>query len=271
MKLLSKFGSISLLLCCVVVPSVHAAPSGLDVSSRIVVIKADDLREPNAKWKRFVQIAEDKDIKVSIGMIAYGFPAKNTEAVQWVREQESSGRVEFWNHGWDHNRWKDDTGRNISEFNRSGYEHQKAHFEKSQAKMLKVLGQTPAVFGSPFNGMDLDTVKLLEAMPEFRAVFYYDKKEPLKSVSMDSKCMLYMNLPGENDGVGKPNFEKFKAKYASRQAELSFTTLQFHPPYFSEAGFVEFEKIVDFLKAEGWVFMLPSEYVDWAQAQASGN
>ncbi|MBC2603430.1 DUF2334 domain-containing protein [Puniceicoccus vermicola] len=244
--------------------------AGSEPLGRIVVVKADDLREPNAKWKRFVQIAEEQDIKVSIGIIAYGFPLYDSTAVEWTRGLEESGRVEFWNHGWDHNHWKDPDGRRVSEFFRSGYEHQKENLEKSQKKLVSILGHPAEVFGSPFNAMDQDTLTVLEEMPEFRGVFYYHLKEPLKSSSLD-KCMLYMYLPGENDGTGKPNFEKFKAKYASREKELTFTALQFHPPYFSEEGFAEFEKIVEFLKEEGWTFMLPREYIDWTESQATSN
>ncbi len=250
------------LFCATLNAAISVSPEAADSQKRVVIIKADDLRVPNEKWKRFVRIIEEKDIKASIGLIAYGFPGYDSNAVQWTREQESSGRIEFWNHGWDHNIWKDDDGRKVSEFSRSGYEHQKANLEKSQRKMVKILGHSAQTFGAPFNAMDEDTIRVLEEMLELQGIFYYHKKEPLKSTTMDSKSMLYMNLPGENDGVGKPNFQKFKKKYASKQEDVSFTALQFHPPYFSEEGFGEFEKIVDFLKAEGWVFMLPGEYLE---------
>ncbi|MGE9293185.1 MAG: DUF2334 domain-containing protein [Puniceicoccales bacterium] len=235
---------------------------------RIAVIKADDLRVPNEKWQRFVQIAEDKDIKVSIGIIAYGFPEKDTEAVQWVRDLQQSGRVEFWNHGWDHNIWKDENGGKVTEFSKSGLGHQKGNLEKAQKKIERIVGERPTIFGAPFNAMDLDTLRALEDHSEFKGIFLYHNKEPLKSHPVDELCMLYMNLPGEGDGTGKPNFDKFRAKYESRKNEITFAALQFHPPYFSPQGFEEFTKIIDFLKAEGWSIMLPSEYIAYSESHS---
>ncbi len=41
----------------------------------------------------------------------------------------------------------------------------------------------------------------------------------------------------------------------------SFSAIQFHPNAFSDGHFTEYAKILDFLIAEGWTFMLPAEYV----------
>ena len=43
--------------------------------------------------------------------------------------------------------------------------------------------------------------------------------------------------------------------------QLSFTALQFHPPYFTDQAFGEFSAIVDLLKADGWKFILPNRYI----------
>ncbi len=70
-----------------------------------------------------------------------------------------------------------------------------------------------------------------------------------------------MNPRGEVDGTGKPNFAKFKAEYAQKK-QPSFSAIQFHPGYFGDEHFKEYAKILDFLLADGWTFVLPSEYVD---------
>ena len=142
MKMLVKYYFISAVISCLVVSDTYA--NALDVTKtiesdkRVVIIKADDFRGPNHKWQHFVQLAQDKDIKVSIGIIANNFPLYDKSVVKWVREQQKSGRVEFWNHGWDHNRWKDKGGKKISEFANSGYEHQKINFDKSQKKLVRI-------------------------------------------------------------------------------------------------------------------------------------
>lgn len=142
------------------------------VIQRVAVIKADDMREPNDKWKRFMHIVEKTDIKVSIGIIANSFPRYNLSAVKWMKAQQNSGRVEFWNHGWDHNRWKDNFGKKISEFSKSGYKHQKNNLDKAQKKLQLILGKTVTTFGAPFNAMDSLTVKALEDTPELTTIFH---------------------------------------------------------------------------------------------------
>jgi len=166
--------------------------------------------------------------------------------------------VEFWNHGWDHKQW-DDAGKKTSEFGGSGYEHQKEAIAKSQAAALRVLGQPIVAFGSGFNAMDMDTARALNETSELQLIFLYAGTAP--SRALKGKVLLPMALAGENDGTGKPNFAKFKEIYARKSgASLTFTALQFHPLGFSEQGFTDFAAIVDFMKAEGWTFLLPSEY-----------
>lgn len=267
MALLYKFALLVVFLWAVSTCEVYGNNPNFQKHSndidKVVIIKADDLRKPNAKWIRFMQIVKAKSIKASVGIIAHNFPHNESDAVKWVREHQNSGRIEFWNHGWDHKRWKDKSGTNISEFLSSGYKHQKQNLDKSQKKLSAILGRTMSTFGAPFNAMDANTVKALETMPELIAIFHYPKKKPIRSVWPDSKTMLYMHLVGENEGVGKPNFEKFKIKYENQRGNVRFTALQFHPSVFSEEGFQAFESIIDFLKQDGWTFMLPNEYISY--------
>ncbi|HEY1122945.1 MAG TPA: hypothetical protein VGE67_15140, partial [Haloferula sp.] len=102
--------------------------------------------------------------------------------------------------------------------------------------------------------------KALNEMPELKMFFCRPQSEPAKELK--DKILLPMNLQGENDGTGKPNFAKFKEVYEAKKADpsLIFCAFQFHPGAFAEEGFGEFASIVEFLKAEGWTFMLPAEY-----------
>jgi len=69
-----------------------------------------------------------------------------------------------------------------------------------------------------------------------------------------------MIFKGEHDGTGKPNFDKFKADYLSKK-EIQFSAIQFHPGYFTKNRLEEFIKIIEFLKLEGWKFILSKDYV----------
>ena len=238
--------------------SIALAIPALAAPQRIAIIKADDVTGVNAKWTRFFGLSAEKDIKVSAGIIANSFEKQGADYVEWLKKWDGSGNVEFWNHGWDHKRWNED-GKGKSEFGDSGYEHQIDHLKMAQAAYKKAIGKDFTVFGSPFNAMDKDTATALNEIPELKLIFCYPGAPPTKALK--EKILLPMTLRGEHDGTSKPNFEKFKADYAKKdKPELTFAALQFHPAGFSEKGFEDYAAILDFLTAEGWTFMLPSEY-----------
>jgi len=225
-----------------------------DQPRRVAIVKADDVRGITPKWDRFFTLSKGKGVKVSAGIICNSLQGNKKKYFDWLNKLGASGSVEFWNHGWDHKRWTTGEKKKISEFGGSGYEHQKKHFNDSQKLMKKILGVAPVAFGTPFNAVDADTVKVMNEDTDMRMFFCYRAK------GLANKVIAPMSLRGESDGTGKPNFEKFKAQYIKKQ-NLSFTAIQFHPNGFSNAHFAEYAKILDFLIAEGWTFMLPAEYV----------
>ena len=227
-------------------------------TQRIAIVKTDDITAENVKWDRCFKIANDKGIKVSAGIITESFEKQGPDYAKWLKKWDASGRVEFWNHGWDHKRWTED-GKEKSEFGNSGYDHQIDHLMKAQAAYKIALGKDFTIFGSPFNAMDEDTAKALNKIPELKLIFCNPGAPATKA--MKDKILLPMTLRGEHDGTGKPNFEKFKEEYTKKDGpDLTFAAIQFHPMGFSEKGFEDYAAILDFLKSEGWTFMLPSEY-----------
>jgi len=229
-------------------------------AQRIAIVKTDDVTSANGKWDRCFKIANDKGIKVSAGIIADSFEKQGPEYGEWLKKWNATDMVEFWNHGWDHKRWTED-GKNKSEFGDSGYDHQIEHLRKAQAAYKNVIGKDFTIFGSPFNAMDEDTAKALKNIPELKLVFCNPGAPATKA--MRGKVLLPMNLRGEHNGTGKPNFEKFKEDYNKNDSpDLTFAAIQFHPMGFSEKGFQDYAAILDFLKSEGWTFMLPSEYAE---------
>lgn len=232
---------------------------------KIAIVKADDVKTPGGKWDRFIKLSHEHGVNPSLGIILNSLEKPDAKYEEWLKKQADTGKVEFWNHGWDHRQWEEE-GKKKSEFGNSGYEHQKAALAKSQAAALRVLGKPLAAFGSGFNAMDMDTAKALNEVPELTLVFNYPGTPPSKALK--GKILLPMNLRGENGGVGKPDFAKFKEEYAKKNNDqLTFAALQFHPNGFSEQGFTDYAAILDFLKAEGWTFMLPSEYAKTVQTK----
>ena len=229
-------------------------------ASRIAIIKADDLRGLSDKWDRFIALARQKQVKVSVGVIGNSLERDAEGAyARWLVNLGQAGDVEFWHHGWDHAK-NDVNGVTVYEFNRSGLSHQREHLQKTLTLFREKTGITLTTFGSPNNAMDADTAEALNGQAALTGVFCY-ANESVCTPLLRGKVLMPMALRGEADGTGKPDFKKFKEAYAQRPPGLAFAALQFHPPYFSDQAFVEFAAIVDFLKTEGWVFMLPSEYL----------
>jgi peptidoglycan/xylan/chitin deacetylase (PgdA/CDA1 family) len=238
-------------------------PAGAQ-TKRIAIIKADDVSGIHSKWDRFFKLAEEHEVPVSAGVIANSLEKHGGQYAEWLKKWDATGKVEFWNHGWDHRRW-DEKGAYRSEFKSTGHDHQRTHISKVQDTGKKVLGKQFITFGSPFNDMDEDTARALNEFPELKMVFCLPEAEPTKSLK--DKILLPMFLRGENDGTGKPNFAKFKEEYQKKMTPpgLTFCAFQFHPAVFSEEAFGEFVLIIEFLKKEGWTFMLPADYAKLQQ------
>ena len=223
-------------------------------AAKYAIIKVDDLKLRTPKWDAFLAAAKAEGVKVSIGIICNSLETPNPENEAWLKELSASGEVEFWNHGWDHKSWEAD-GKKLSEFSGSGYEHQKENLVKAQEASERVFGKPFNVLGTPFNGMDADTAKVLAEIPEITLVFNYPNVKEL-----GGKTPLPMVIRGEADGTGKPNSVKFIPDYQLHWKDATFSAIQFHPNSFGETGVQEFTNIIKFLKIEGWQFILPSEY-----------
>ncbi|OUU37239.1 MAG: hypothetical protein CBC09_07030 [Cellvibrionales bacterium TMED49] len=228
--------------------------SGSVEDPRIVIIKADDVRKRTVNWDKFFAISRMRGVPVSAGVICNSIEKNDEQYSNWIRASHESGWVEFWNHGYDHKRWKGENGLKFHEFNRTGYDHQKKHFETCQQLLGDVLGKEPIAFGAPYNAIDKDTLKVIHENSNLRLIFSYAKKNT-------SRVNALMVLRGEQDGTGKPNFKKFVSAY-EQNSNIRFTALQFHPNAFNESAFEEYVQIIEFLIREGWKFYLPRDYVD---------
>lgn len=247
------------LLCLCQFVSLNAEES---TGQRIAIIKADDVRGKHSKWDRFIRLSKDLGVKVSLGLIGNSLQKQDPEYHQWLKDWIQSGHVEFWHHGWDHQKWEAN-GKQISEFGGSGYDHQKGHLLKTQKAIKSTTGEPFLTFGSPFNALDDDTAVALNELPELRLVFAYPNNKVLPKLK--DKIILPMTLRGEHDGIGKPNFAKFEEDYLKKENGgylPTFAAIQFHPMGFSEEGFKHYTDILDFLLSKGWTFILPKEYAN---------
>lgn len=221
-----------------------------------IVIKLDDLKPTNGgvhpRWIKVADFAKQKGIKVGFGIIAQSMVGDSPEFVRWVREAHDAGRIEFWQHGWDHGQ-RTDNGKPIQEFNGETYEYQKQHMTDANKLAREKLGFPFVSFGAPFNATDANTVKVLVEDPDIKVWMYGDAQNPAGKTVLERSYAVSLENP-----TLIANYGAFLEGYAhSRGAE--YFVLQGHPAGWSDDRWNEFVKIVDFLIAQKADFVFASD------------
>lgn len=221
-----------------------------------VVLKLDDTWAVNGRlserWQRIDDFAADRGIRYTVGIIANSLEGNHPEYLASLRAIAGSGRAELWHHGYDHKAWEED-GKKLREFSGSGFEHQLDHLRKAQALAKEKLGVTLETFGAPYNATDADTVRALAELPEIKVWLFAPRN--VTSTKFTTPQIGAVNI---EHPVHKPNFEQFKLGYAKHKTD-PYLVMQGHPMSWDDAAFAEFARIVDFLLAEGAVFVFPRD------------
>ncbi|MDQ8194682.1 DUF2334 domain-containing protein [Coraliomargarita sp. SDUM461004] len=230
----------------------------------MIVIKADDLLYRSdgtifgSGWNRFIEIAAELDIKISVGIICKSLANGEPEYFDRIRALHNSGQIEFWNHGFTHARNKE-TGE--SEFSGPDFETQLDTIARGQALALEKLGFAFRAFGSPFNANDANTTRAMREHPELISWLYGPKNANLLPGQIILGRVVNLEHP-----VHHPNFEAFKRGFL-KNPNHPYYVLQAHPNSWDYVRFEEFEKIVNFLKERGAEFITPTELVRRLRAE----
>ncbi len=223
-----------------------------------IIIKADDLAVPrpdanvHPAWDRFAKAIESRNLKASVGVVSQCLEKDCPKLEAWVKEYRDRGVLEFWNHGYTHVQTKAPDGKELQEFKNASYEDQVETLRKCQDLSERRFGFKFAAFGSPFNGADENTAKALSQFPEIKVWMYGRKSPETKQLVLDRVMNLEVPIFCPNSEDVKKSFEALK--------NCKVVTLQGHPAMWKESGFVEFEKVLDYLVSKGAKFVTPSEY-----------
>lgn len=240
-------------------PSQTLSISAQNNEGPLIVIKADDLvyRKDGtvfgAGWNRFIEIAQEQGIKTSIGIITNSLDYGTNEYFEAIRSLHDSGQVEFWNHGFTHQR-DQETGH--SEFKGASYESQLETLTRGQALAQEKLGFPFTSFGSPYNHKDSNTTKALREVPGLTSWMYGDAQAELLPGQVVLTRWVDLEQP-----VHYPEFEGFKRDF-EKAPDRPYYLLQGHPGGWDEARFEQFIRIVDFLQERNVVFLTPTELRD---------
>lgn len=240
--------SISLLLLFVLMAgrTASAAPK--------IILKLDDLYASKGvcPCAKTFDLLIQKQVKAGFGIIAGRLDETAAETLKpYMEAVNAKGEklFEIWHHGLDHVN---------PEFKGTPYEYQKAHFEDADRLVKNLLGLQMRTFGTPFNGSDENTNRVVAENPHYK-VFMFSNIVP-----SDPAGILYLNnRVNVENGVGNPDFEYLRDNYLKAKDRYSdFMILQAHPNNWPPEKLEQFSQVLDFLLAEGCEFILPYEYYE---------
>ena len=257
-----RFSSLSVfvLASLALVQATSAAVSAEKKAPPPVVLKMDDLKPAGSnnaiptRWKTFVDVCEELDVKASLGFIGNGLENVSPEFVAWVKALDKSGRFQFWNHGYTHAEYPKENGQRRAEFIGTDLATQRATIERTQKLAKDKLGITLTAFGTPFNVLDENTDRALVEVPEITEWFFgYDKPKFYKGTVLPRRINL--EHPTMN-----PNAAGLIADFNKHAATADVLVLQGHPGGWTDQRLAEFRKAVVFLKEQGCEFLTAAEY-----------
>ena len=261
-----------------------AAPSNAPGSSAarakpaMIVIKVDDLKTGTsgrlpAQWQRFRDIIEARKTKAGIGIICNSLEGEKPAYVQWLKDVKATGLVEFWFHGYAHDVHVEN-GVECAEMVGRTYEDQRQRFEQSLRLASEKAGLTLQTFGPPGGGkngsFDEATHRVMADIPAMKVWLYPQPiDEAGKKLEASGKVTILDRVWAVNieQPLFKPNAQKFIEGY-KKYPGRDYFVIQGHPQHWTDEGFSEFEKILDFLVQEKAVFVTPAEC---AMAVATGK
>jgi peptidoglycan/xylan/chitin deacetylase (PgdA/CDA1 family) len=218
-----------------------------------VVLKLDDIgaQRNSCKALPVMEYLLARNVKASYGVIANRLDDTAQPLLAKIinaKDKQGKPMVEIWNHGLDHSKTGD-----LFEFKGTSYRQQKLHLDSSHFLVKKYLNVDMVTFGAPYNQTDSVCLKVLSDS-RYKKVFYSRIK-----VAFKTDFDRLNNSVAMEKETGKPDFDYFMVNYnKSSGFHSSNIILQGHPPYWTEEGFAEFKKILDFLDTQKCVYVLPA-------------
>jgi prophage maintenance system killer protein len=217
-----------------------------------IVLKLDDFDAKNgvSASSPAMEYLMNKQIKASIGFIA----SRCDESVLSVytpflnsSNEKGEKLFEVWHHGFDHIN---------PEFDGTGYDYQKTHFDKADQLMTALLRLQMHSFGSPFNHNDEETNKVLAENSNYK-ITMFNKPQ----AAAETGILNLNNRVNMESATGKPNFDFFVKNYNDKvNSYADYMVLQGHPKFWKTEEMTQFIQIIDFLVSNGNEFVLPYDY-----------
>lgn len=185
---------LSLLACCTLATA----------EAQIVLFKLDDVSGVSQKYERVADFALQEGIKINFGVFGSALEKDPAALVAWIDTLKKTGSFEFWNHGYGgFGKGKENEG--------TGYEAQLTTITRTQELSKQHLGEAFIGFGPHASGVDADTWKVLNDLPEIRLVWGYQPPAGMTGNAFVVERKLNMENP-----TTKMNKAKFFEAYEKK-------------------------------------------------------
>lgn len=194
----------------------HSLMLGRDTP--VVLLKLDDLDAGNYDhFNQVTQLMVDQRLRASYGVVSartagMGVQDISARMCSWFAQQQQTGAVEFWNHGFQHVR---------GEFDEQDRAAQLSSLGRAQA-MLEGCGIEIRAFGAPYNQNNQYTEDVILRLPNLR-VWFFPVKEFVSAVPNDQILLLTPESTrcDMETQAGMVSFDTFAKNYGKLMAKPS--------------------------------------------------
>ena len=226
----------------------------IDKPVRYATLKFDDMK-PSDEVEGVTAVEQQVyDLLMARGIPhAWGvcrlYQSNNPTYYAWLKARDAEG-IEIWHHGNRHDRIKGESW----EFKNRDVASQIENLRYTQELIFEKTGIVLRTFGAPYNRTDAATAKALNMMEAIQTMYFAQGSPEFEGLKLNER----VNLEAKTGVVS--SLEDFKASYVEKES-ADMIVLQAHPVYWDlDAELPKFEAILDFLEAQGRVFITPRDY-----------
>lgn len=191
---------------------------------------------------------------------------ENPRFFRWLKARHAEG-IEIWHHGNHHDRTPEHSAgpAESCEFKNRSEASQLENLLVTQETIFEKTGIIMRTFGAPYNQTDEATGRALNQVRNLEIMFFGQCSPNFEGLMLNDQADLEVST-----GV-IATLDAFKDSYA-RQQDAEIIVLQGHPAYWdAERDLPKLTAILDFVEAEGRVFITPSDYLDHIRRQQPKN
>lgn len=223
-----------------------------------IILKLDDfgVKDGNCAALPVLDFLVHMQLKAGLGVIANRVDGTGLSVLNkylGATNKDGEHLFEIWHHGLDHVK---------PEFNGTTYAYQKEHFDGATQLIKNSLHLQMHSFGAPYNANDTTTNLVIATDSNYKVTMF---NKP--AAAAGAGIMNLTNRVNMESATGIVDYNYFVTNFKNcKDSFTNYMVLQGHPLKWEQMHLTQFVQIIDFLLAQGCVFVTPYEYYLAARA-----